>query len=161
MAVLHRALGGCCVSGPSAVQATQSLISRCHRNGDGGCSESGPGVGRRPLVPAPALVPSSRDIPFRTAGLRSEDMAPSAENPLFPAVELKAPLSLPEASVPALPPQSLVFLCPGPWPVHFFLGPPPPSPEAGPWARQAWVLEPRAACSWLHSHPSGWLWAVL
>ena len=50
------------------------------------------------LFPVPETLSSAR------LGCCSEDKAPSAEKRLFPAAELKAPLSLPEASVPALPP---------------------------------------------------------
>ena len=156
-----RTRGTAGVSGSSGVQAAQGHHLR---NGEGGCSER-PGLGWGAVLPFRLqLLSSVQERVFCTAGPLLQGHAPGAENPLFPATEQKAPLSLPEVSVcppaPAEPGDPLSWAL-GPGLSMSSLGPhrPPQPPNPGLALRvlQAWTPEPCATCSRLHPDPRGWL----
>ena len=134
--------GTASVSGPSGVRAAQGLVSHHHRNGKRGCSEReglGWGVG---LPFRLQLLFSVQETHFSAwLGRCSEDTAPGAENPLFPAAEQKAPLSLPEnfCTLPS-PMKPCVSL---PWALDFPC--PPWAPWTLPWGRPSG-----------HSRPGHW-----
>ena len=98
MAILHGGLG---VLPERQLRASSAVVIGTAR---GAAWKVGLGWGAGLSFQLQLLFPVPETLSSARLGCCSEDTAASAEKPLFAAAELKAPLSLPEASVPALPP---------------------------------------------------------